>query len=251
MSTLPPAVPGKSLFESRTVWSLILAMVFTLIPSALSWVGVPIDQQGGVITSLHQIIPPLAMVAGVIFHAISTKPVTSILPTAKPPPGAAAFLVVFLLAGSLLGSGFLSGCATTANTRVTAAKADAVSWAALQSVANTLDGLAVARVIHGQQALTVADWLNRAQAFLTAADAAYQRGDNATASQNLSLATSLVTALIQIASHPDQPLPAAPAGALGPPPTATPAPASFLAPAVPLALHDLRVAIVVAHSRKA
>ncbi len=247
MSSITPAPVGKSLFESRTVWSILAALFFYTLPALLSRLGVSTADQGSVITALHQIIAPLAMIAAILFHAISTKPVTSILPQGATPPAVRGLLIFFLLAGACVLASPLTACKTTSSARVTQARADAIAWASLQSIAETIDGLALAHVIHGRQAATIADWLSRAEAFLTAADAAYQHGDNATAATNVALATGLITALIQIGTHPDQALPAPPPGASAPPP---PTPSAFRAPGVPLALRDLRVAVVVAHSQR-
>jgi hypothetical protein len=93
----------------------------------------------------------------------------------------------------------LVGCATTPNVHLSEAKGLAASWAALDAIAVTLDGLATTHVLHGPQAATAAADLAKAQAVLTAATAAYNSGDNATAAQNVAAATVLITELVSIA----------------------------------------------------
>lgn len=95
----------------------------------------------------------------------------------------------------------LTACATTPNVRVDEAKGLAASWAALDAVAVTLDGLATSHVLKGQQATMAATDLQKASDALTAATAASKAGDNATAAQNVAVASALVATLVQIASQ--------------------------------------------------
>lgn len=106
---------------------------------------------------------------------------------------------------AIIGLSFLAlgACATTPSVHMTEGKGLAASWAALDAVAVTLDGLATTHVLHGPAAATAADDLNKAQAALTAATAAYKANDDATATQNIVAATVLITELVSIAKdHP-------------------------------------------------
>lgn len=113
-STSPTPVAGKSLFASRTVLSLIGAMIAYALPGILTKIGVPLDQQPVAIGYLQQIGMPLFMLLGILFHAISTKPVTSVLPSASTTTKIMGGLALPLFVGLLMSAGMgMSACAIT------------------------------------------------------------------------------------------------------------------------------------------
>lgn len=203
MSVTSPAPAGKSLFESRTVWSILAAAFFAYLPSLLTTLGVPLAQQGAVLDALHQLGTPLALVAGIIFHAISTRPVTSILPSKAPPvpPAAVAIVAVFLLAGSVLG---LPGCksvpVTPASTEVIVAQGDTTLDASYNVAAKLYLGAL------GQMPPALHDQLKadlvKAYALVHAVDDGVVIGTEGTLTQEIADATALIAEVKRLAPAP-------------------------------------------------
>lgn len=187
-STSPTPVAGKSLFESRTVWSMIGAMIVYALPSILTKLGVPADQQPAAIGYLQQIATPLLMLLGIMFHSVSTKPVTSMFPTAGTTtkimgavvmPLLAAILATCLIAGTLL-----SACALTPTPQlspaqqVLAAKTEYVAESAYNVAGNAY--LAAEPLLSAAQRTTVKAYLATAYQALLAARHAQVVGDQGT-----------------------------------------------------------------------
>lgn len=94
----------------------------------------------------------------------------------------------------------LAACATTTSSHLQQGRADAAAWDALHGVASTLDSMALGGVLHGAPAATARVDLDKASAALKAADAAYQAGSDASAAQNVAVATEFITELVGIAN---------------------------------------------------
>lgn len=185
-STSPTPVAGKSLFESRTVWSMIGAMIVYALPGILTKLGVPADQQPAAIGYLQQIATPLLMLLGIMFHSVSTKPVTSMFPTAGTTTKIMGALIVPLFAGLLLvgAVGGLSACAWTPTPQLTesqqvlAAKTEYVAEAAYNVAGNAY--LAAEPLLSAPQRTTVKAYLAKAYQALLAARHAQVVGDQGT-----------------------------------------------------------------------
>jgi len=90
----------------------------------------------------------------------------------------------------------LQGCATTPDARLAAGKADAAAWHALDGAAVTLKAMADNGQLKGQRAAEAKRLLDQATAALTAADAAYQTGNGASAQQNVATASALIAQIL-------------------------------------------------------
>lgn len=116
-----------------------------------------------------------------------------------------AGMIAAALSTSAVGAVSLSACATTASTQMQAGRGVNSLWASLDAVSVTLDGIAKAHIASGKpwpEANQVADDLHKATIAISAADAAFRAGDNATAQQNVATATALITTLIHISKNP-------------------------------------------------
>lgn len=94
---IPVPVPGKSLVASRTFWSLVGAVLTYILPGLLSHFGISPDQAGPVVDAICQDGPVLLPMLAVVFHAVSSRPVTSVLPKSAQPARLMSILAVLVL----------------------------------------------------------------------------------------------------------------------------------------------------------
>lgn len=110
-----------------------------------------------------------------------------------------------LAAGAACAALALAACGTLSGPGVSPAnqaQAIAASWSALGAASTAIDTLAKTGVLHGANATTAATDLNLAVQALQAATAAYNGGDNTTATSQIAAASVLIADIIAISQNP-------------------------------------------------
>ena len=102
-------------------------------------------------------------------------------------------------AAALAAGLLLAACATAPTTHLSEGKALADAWSTFDATAVTLDSLATAGVLTPAEKATIKADAPRIHDALKAATDAYDAGSDATAQQNVTLATSLIAQLVTIA----------------------------------------------------
>lgn len=197
-SPIPVAVPGKSAVASKTMWSLVLAIVTYLLPTILAYFGIPPERQGDVINLISQGGPLLFPVLAMVFHSISKTPVTSVLPKDVPPSRLMGVVATFLVVGMVMGATLpLAACAgQTSLIPPTAEVQVAEGVTSLDDLYNKAAGVYLGQVAtHPAWRTSVKPLLQKALPLIQVVDAAEKAG-NATPA-TLAAQTAQAIALIQ------------------------------------------------------
>ncbi len=92
----------------------------------------------------------------------------------------------------------LAACATTPSTHLSSGKALADAWAAFDAASVTLDALATQGVLTASEKAIIRADAPRIEQALSAATAAYDASNDASAAQNVAAASALIAQLIAV-----------------------------------------------------